>query len=939
MFFYLYNLFNMKFLHKSKAVIIYLVLLILFLLTFLGLGFYYSRTGLKYDFTVVSARTGNINYATGTGDNLRASTSFVEGMFSSSVDFTFINSQIIKLTSEEGITSWEEGIEKVLEKYEYNPENETFLYDGDDVTDKLNNNEKATIILYVPGSVNESEEKDKERAIGLINHGRPVSYYGDDGTETDFSKTTTSYDVDSSILFNQISYGVADSIFTNADYTKFRVNIRNDALWEDGQPLIASDIVFTISRQIPTLYASQAAYMITSIADLQNVKDTMRVEKSYTILDDVYNDRWDLSDLDSYYSKDVKNVYYGLMPTKKYKDSNGEIQETSYSPRDLFKYSKSSSEFKEESKPDETIVWHDRDESVENDNSYIEFNLNTSSPTFVTQLPSASYLPIDVSWYFNKFGTTGAKDMSLFALDDKSFKSNGAYKLTKFDNSYGSTFVKNENYWDANLVKNQTGLYRMMNEATTQVSMFDNGFASYVYSNDTTSKSIKQNPDVGEWVKDKFTPPSTKYAMFNLSKNRTTEAAKFLNDPNLRRAISSLFDRNAYHRFSGLENTQPTSIFTPLNMYKDTEGKDFVDFANETTFEDKYNNSQGDPTKLEAISEKQRFDIMKDPTLDPSIDENFSVEKANYYWDIFINDMKELDIDVPSVINITFLTTSGSSDPFIKTLQEGLSKDGVKFSNRLNIVIRQETAASFWATFTPGINYDLGSILWNPDYLDIWSMLGVFNAHEPSKSTNGTSEWTYFDGSDYAFIEGTYGSKENDDKARTLFNDGISSLFEENETGASTGNILNMDITKLTGKSPEEIANTMLLDAINDNLLAKMDKEETTPVTDASEWINSDNRKELTYGINRNKHSSKDEAFDPNNYKEMIAAYLVLEAALKDGSSIIVGSNERPSSDPSSLMFEGDPVFGYPNFAFSIDLRANKKTDWVKELNRLFNPS
>ncbi len=892
----------MKFILKHKAVIIYLSLIVIFITSFLGLGYWYSKANLQYDLTVIGQQVGNMNYSTNSGSYLQATTPLIEGFVGTTLNLPNLNGKIIgKLTSNPGNSekeNWKLGAKQVVDEIS----NQGKDYYNENEFKNLNDNEKAIVALII-----ENKDNGKERAIQMLTHYRPVTYIGDDLGE-DIGKGNALYD--NTIKYNSLAPLGAAEIYTDNSYKDFRIRLNPLQKWEDGSKVTAFDYAMGISRQLSTIFASQGSYMLTEIAKIKGMDAAIKADGDSTIGSHKYNERWKLfSETEpSEHNDELNAIYYGLAP----------------GTRTILTWDKTFLQYGLGNY--KGIHFHNSEKESNIDYSYVEFNLENKTQAFVSELSSASYLPIDADWYWNNFTNEQKKSMDSFALNENSIKSNGAYKVDKFDSQYGMLLSKNENFYDKDIVPNDKFNYRMMKEPATELAMFGNNQASLIYSTDANIKMINENKEAKKWTKKKFTSPVTKYMQFNLSRARTTSAQLFLNDPNLRRAIVHTFDKNAYHKLIGINNVQPTSMFTPLNIGKTTDDADFVNLGKGLTYESGSNNETKFSNILEYANEEDRKSALNGGKINR--DKDYNQDLATAYWNVFKSDMKNLGKTVPNVIKIEYLTSAGDSDPILKTLQQGISKSS--FASNIKINTLKVTPAEFFPSYTRGDDFDMASIQWLPDYLDIWSMLSPMNIHDSGRSMNGTSQWTYLDGSDFTFKNGAYDTNgiPNDELARKLFNDGISQFFDGGNWNITDMNFNKKDITKVVETTDKiafkKLANTIAEDALEDNGVYS---------NNVNNWFQSPDRKELTSGINRGSHVAAGDAFDDAN---AMLSYLLFETVTKDGAGVVVGVNETPSSVPAKTILEGDPVIGFNRFQVAVDItRINKNSMWYPVKNKL----
>lgn len=71
--------------------------------------------------------------------------------------------------------------------------------------------------------------------------------------------------------------------------------------------------------------------------------------------------------------------------------------------------------------------------------------------------------------------------------------------MTLFDNTYGLTAVKNDMYYDSEIVSVEKANYRMMEEPGTEVALFANGQATITgEGQDSVNKVLADNPEASQ---------------------------------------------------------------------------------------------------------------------------------------------------------------------------------------------------------------------------------------------------------------------------------------------------------------------------------------------------------------------------------------------------------------------------------------------------------
>ncbi len=673
--------------------------------------------------------------------------------------------------------------------------------------------------------------------------------------------------------------GAADEIATNADFTSFRFYIRDDSRWSNGDYVKAEDFVFAINKQMPLTNGTASSYMLYDYSGIKGMSEAKENQDE---------------DIDT----SENSITYGL--SKAMRDLEIKVDS------------------EQEANKDTThgIIYRDvaNRGTVGAERAFIQFNLVAGNDNFPTMTNSAAYSPVNFTWWNQKIGY----DSMLwdFGFSADKILANAAYRVTRFDNSYGMTVEKNPYYHGINAMSIETAQYRMVAEASTQISLFQNNYASSVQGTDANSKILADNKEVSSYIKSSFTPPTTRYLFFNMHRENQTDASIFLKDPNFRRALFYSIDRTKYHTLAGYERTLATSIFTPSRMYSDDDG-DFIDFATQVSYVNDASlaSDPSDTISLETWNLEDRTDVLKNGiTSEKDYDPNTNTDYANYYWNLFLDDMEQLGVSVPQTIDLIYLTNNGDKDPILKTLQENLNDSNLVFASRINIVPRTQTSAAFWNSYYAADGYDLSSIKWNPDFADPWAMLSTLNLLQPTRKSNATAEWSYWDGSDHSFDDDLYSDPQ---LARSLFNDGVSSFYD------GTANLKNLFI------EPELAAKlniTSATDAINKiNQLVSFviyDNTNETP-TNLADWFQN-SREFLLNGLNKDAHY---EFFNSTDNK--LFTYLILEILLKDSAAAIPMHNETSSASPTRVVFMGDPLIGYYSMSAAFDFeRISKNPIW-----------
>ncbi len=946
----------MKFWRKNKAAISGTLLFILGIGAFIGLGYYYSNSNVGYDYVGVGPAFNTLNYNTGTGEIYRITALTNEGLISPSADFK-------KLQAEVAATDWKtfgdaNGLTSVEEYHDASKiilENRVDEYKKDESSiDSYNENERLLIILASGG------EEDLDKAAKILTHYRPMTYIGDDAEEVaqlSDSSVSPQWLETSNRKFSAFSYGVADAIYTNEDFSSYRFRLRDGsysddvAKWQswDGHEadrVSASDVAFGISRQVPSTYGSAGRYMYTSILGVKGSADITQADKDskgwvdgrtkfngHDIYSDIINNSGSIQD------RAEEAVMYGLPPDDDAR--NG-----------AFRQDKGFESFgsTNDGRNNVGVVYHDpvdyEDGEVPQTTttgdyySYIDFNLENGSDTFATMMSSTGLWPVNWEWFFKVVGEPTFDNIQVMGSKAKYTLSNSAQQIETFDSLYGYTTKKNPNYYDEDLVTVEDSSFRMITEPSTQVSMFANGDASYVIGGDSNTKSIMDDEESTKWLKDKFTKPANKFLFFNLGADRIAtdggarrEHAQWTSDPNFRRAITYAFNTNDYHEFSSTPTANPVSSFQPVGMYTDASGTDFANYMTDINFKNKGTEDTGyvdtdtdgneiagkDSESLEYYTLQDRQDVLSNPIdFETAIDPTQHYELADYYFNIFLDDMKQLNVTVPPTMELDFLTSIGANDPFAKAFQATVEQHDFS-GHKIKLVIDQVPTGVFFQNYY-GADYDIATIQWSADYLDPWSNMGIFNMGEYARGNNATGGWNFWDGSDYTFTDDLY---DDPALARSLFNDGFRQFYEDGGAKANLTSVeYSQDLSKYNGKSIIEgdaqsdfvtVGKKLWEAALSDNNIKTWDED--TPIA-YSDYDGVVPESQTSFGLNYNAHTSEIWG-DP---KQKMEGNILFELILKDGASSITGTTESRSISPSRAMLESDPVLGYETRTFSFDL-------------------
>ena len=268
------------------------------------------------------------------------------------------------------------------------------------------------------------------------------------------------------------------------------------------------------------------------------------------------------------------------------------------------------------------------------DNKTIEVTLESAVPYFVSLLAMPVYYPVrqDI------IEENGDK----WALSPETYVSNGPFKMTEWSEKESMTFIKNENYWDADNVKLETLVFRLIDDQTTTLSAFKNGELDIMEQPPTTEiQSL-----IDEGVAKVYPYLGTYFYMVNVSgKGLSSEAVDALQDVRVRKALSLAIDRNLITEKVSMGGEIPATSYVPEGV-KDTQGNTFhKDYSSVTTNieeakklleEAGYPNGQGFPTITFTYNTASNNQMIAQAIQDMwKTNLGINVELTNEEWAVF----------------------------------------------------------------------------------------------------------------------------------------------------------------------------------------------------------------------------------------------------------------------------------------------------------------
>ncbi|PNZ39561.1 peptide ABC transporter substrate-binding protein [Staphylococcus lutrae] len=192
------------------------------------------------------------------------------------------------------------------------------------------------------------------------------------------------------------------------------------------------------------------------------------------------------------------------------------------------------------------------------DDYTLQFELNKPIPYFKEMLAFGTFLPQNekvVKKYGERYGTTA--DKSVY---------NGPFKVKKWAVEDKILLVKNDQYWDKDVVKLDKINYKVLKDAQAGASLYDTGSVD-----DTTITSEQVDKYKGTPALKKRLLAATFYLKLNQDK------VPAFKNKDLRLAFAQAINKNAYVDSVLNNGSQPSDGFTSKDTAKDPSGKDYAD--------------------------------------------------------------------------------------------------------------------------------------------------------------------------------------------------------------------------------------------------------------------------------------------------------------------------------------------------------------------------
>ncbi|MGY0692192.1 peptide ABC transporter substrate-binding protein [Virgibacillus sp. FSP13] len=190
------------------------------------------------------------------------------------------------------------------------------------------------------------------------------------------------------------------------------------------------------------------------------------------------------------------------------------------------------------------------------DQQTVKITLEKPTPYFVSLLSFPPFYPLNEEFVEGQG--------SEYATEVDKILYSGPFKMTEWNHGEGWVYEKNENYWDAENVTLEKVNYKVVENTSTLVSLFQSGELDYVEVDAQYITQFKGSEELhtGELTSD----------MKFLRLNQANEA---LENENIRDAIYNGFDREVLVNSLLQDGSASARYIVPKDWAMDSEGNDF----------------------------------------------------------------------------------------------------------------------------------------------------------------------------------------------------------------------------------------------------------------------------------------------------------------------------------------------------------------------------
>jgi oligopeptide transport system substrate-binding protein len=231
-----------------------------------------------------------------------------------------------------------------------------------------------------------------------------------------------------------------------------------------------------------------------------------------------------------------------------------------------------------------------------------------------------------------------------WALKPDTYVSNGPFKMSQWKEKESITFVKNENYWDAENVKLKTLEVRLIDDQITYLNAFKSGEIDVI-----ESPPQAEIPTLLDEGTAKIYPYlGTYFYVINVSdkaKDVDPKAAEALSNPKFRKALALSIDKQLIVDKVTQGGQVPSSSYVPLGILDSAEKefkKDYlpptgdVEKAKKLLAEAGYPNGEGAPTITLTFNTNEGHQNIAQAVQDMwKTNLGISVELKNEEWAVF----------------------------------------------------------------------------------------------------------------------------------------------------------------------------------------------------------------------------------------------------------------------------------------------------------------
>lgn len=275
------------------------------------------------------------------------------------------------------------------------------------------------------------------------------------------------------------------------------------------------------------------------------------------------------------------------------------------------------------------------------DDTTLEIQLETAAPYFESLLAFPTFFPQNEAFTSEK-----AED---YAKTSDDLLYNGPFVLSDFDGAGTDTtwtYLKNEDYWNADAIKLETINNQVIKESSTGVNLFDTGEIDDVL---LTGELAKQNVDNEAYIN--LEKAGTTYLSYNQTK------AEFQNEK-VRQAISLVIDRSTLvDQILGDGSRAPSGLVPSGMSFAPTDKEDFAEVSGD--------HMETDITKAQTLWQEAKDELAIDQlTINLVTYDTDSVKKVAEYLQSAIEDnLKGTTVDV-SVVPVSVAIVRGQTTDF-----------------------------------------------------------------------------------------------------------------------------------------------------------------------------------------------------------------------------------------------------------------------------------